>query len=296
MPLPVIDLSSNLPENLERWANSLKGGGAKLQVFQIIYSGKKKHWTVKEIAAATKGTLSGKNVAQAGKKLVGDALLNQAPNTFPIVYEKRADVHHHKTRILRLAQSKAKRNALATKRKIQVSVRMQGLRSSAQGKARQITIDDIDQFRKAARLRRKQKKLPPLSESRFKKGLQKIFKQSGTFKDWGGERDDFFTNKLKLKGKRQSAAFALKGPGVGTKTMTPGKWGKHGNQIQRLVQAPAQVFLLQFEGTIDEYSIEQLQKLTEHRAQQENARLFYGYIDRDDSLRLRHAFPRAFRT
>lgn len=295
MPLPVIDVSSNLPENLERWANSLRGGGTKLQVFQVVYSGKKRHWTVKEIAAATKGKLSGKNVAGAGKKLVGDALLNQLPNKFPIVYEKRPDVHHHKTRILRLAQSKTKRNALPTKRKIQVSVRTHNLKSSFHGRARQITIDDIDQFQKAARLSRKQRRLSPISESRFKKALQKIFKQSGTFNDWGGERDDFFTNKLKVKGKRHSAAFALKGPGVGTKTMTPGKWGKHGNQIQRLVQAPAQVFLLQFEGIIDEYSIEQLQKLTEHRAHQEKARLFYGYIDRDDSLRLRHAFPKEFR-
>jgi hypothetical protein len=30
------------------------------------------------------------------------------------------------------------------------------------------------------------------------------------FKDWGGERNDLYTNKLRFRGKRRSAAFALK--------------------------------------------------------------------------------------
>ncbi len=45
MPHPVIDLGSNLEENLVRWARALKGGGHKLEVFNIIYSGKRQRWT-----------------------------------------------------------------------------------------------------------------------------------------------------------------------------------------------------------------------------------------------------------
>jgi hypothetical protein len=98
-----------------------------------------------------------------------------------------------------------------------------------------------------------------------------------------------------MGGKRYSAVFALKGPGVGVRVVTPGKWGKQGNQIQRLVNAPARVFLLQSELQIDQYSIEQLKKLTEHKANEENRKLFYGYIDPHDSTRLRKAYPEAFR-
>jgi len=76
--------------------------------------------------------------------------------------------------------------------------------------------------------------------------------------------------------------------------MTPAKWGKQGNQIQRLVEAPARVFFLQFEGQIDEYSRDQLKKLTAQKANEEGLKLFYGFIDRDDSLRLRRAYPQYF--
>jgi len=39
-----------------------------------------------------------------------------------------------------------------------------------------------------------------------------------------------------MDGKRYGAAFALKGPGVGVKIVTPGKWIKQATQIQRLVE------------------------------------------------------------
>jgi hypothetical protein len=202
-------------------------------------------------------------------------------------------VHHYKARILALAGSKAKRSALPTKREVQVSVRINGSGHRA-GRASEVTIDDVDQFKKVRRLRAKLAPLKPLPERKFKTGLQRLFGDTGEFKDWGGEKDDFYTNKLKMGGKRHSAAFVLKGPGISVKTMSPKHWGKRGNQIQRLLEAPASVFILQFEGQIDEDSIDQLKKLTELRARQQGARLFYGYIERDDSLRLRRAYPEHF--
>ena len=294
MQQPVLDLGSNLPENLKRWSNSLKGLGAKLAVWEVIYSGKRKHWTAKEISGVCGNNISPKRVTMAGKRLIGDGLIRQVPGVYPIVYEKIPDVHHYKDRILALVRNKAKRDALPTKRdRTHLSV---NVKHPKQGEAIEITIDDIDQFKKARRLKNtKHKPLLPLPESRFKRGLQALFKDHGQHRDHGAEIDDFHTNQLRMGGKRYSAAFALKGPGVGVKVVTPGKWGKQGNQIQRLLHAPARVFLLQSELQIDEYSTEQLMKLTQHKANQENRKLFYGYIDPHDSTRLRKAYPAAFR-
>jgi hypothetical protein len=235
-------------------------------------------------------------VTEVGKQLLGDGLVHQVDDSWPIIYEKIPDVHHHKRRIRTLAISKAKRDALATKRDrshVTVNVKQS---TAKQDEAIEITIDDVDQFRKASKLnKRTQKPLSPLPESRFKRGLQRLFKDYGEHKDHGGEIDDFYTNQFRMDGKRYSAAFALKGPGVGVKIVTPAKWGKQGNQIQRMVKAPARVFLLQSELQIDEYSIDQLKSLTEHKAHQEGRKLFYGYIDMHDSTRLRRAYPEAFR-
>ena len=291
MSEPVIDIGSNLEEHLERWSRALKGGGDKLRVFGVIYSSKRQRWTAKEISRKLRGKVSPKRVTEVGKKLVGDELLKQVPDTFPVVYEKRSAVHHYKLKILSLAGNKARRDALPTKRNVRVEVR---LRPPVGGRAKEITIDGIDQFAKARLLRRVPQLLRPLPEGKFKAALGKLFGETAKFNDWGGEKHDFFTSKLRIGGKRHSAAFALKGPGVGTKTMTPGRWGKQGDQIQRLIEAPASVFLLQFEGTINDRSIEQLKKLTEHKAQQERRTLYYGYIDRDDSARLRRAYPNVF--
>jgi hypothetical protein len=296
MTHPVIDLGSNLEENLQRWSNALKGLGAKLDVWEVIYSGKRKHWTAKEISSELKGKASPKRVTEVGKKLLGDGLVNQVVGRYPIVYEKIPDVHHHKRRILTLVYSKTKREALPTKRgRAHVTINVKQAKAK-QGEAVEITIDDIDQFKRARRLNKNnQKPLSPLPESRFKRGLQRLFHDHGVHKDHGAEIDDFFTNQFRMEGKRYSAAFALKGPGAGVKILEPGKWGKQGTQIQRLVQAPARAFLLQSELQIGEYSIDQLKKLTEHKANQENRKLFYGHIDMHDSTRLRKAYPRAFR-
>lgn len=296
MTHPVIDLGSNLPENLERWSNALKGLGAKLDVWKVIYSGKRKHWTAKEISSKLKGKISPKRVTEVGKQLLGDGLVDRVRGSYPIVYEKIDEVHHHKRRLLTLVYSKAKREALHTKRnRTHVTVNVKHAKVK-HGEAVEITIDDIDQFKLVRRLNKSnQKPLSPLPESRFKRGLQRMFKDYGVHKDHGAEIDDFHTNKFRMDGKRYSAAFALKGPGVGVKLVTPGKWGKQGNQIQRLVNAPARVFLLQSEVQIDEYSVDQLKRLVEHKANQENRKLYYGYIDPHDSTRLRKAYPNAFK-
>jgi len=293
MPFSVIDVASNEEENVKRWAKALKGGGAKLKVFETIYSGKRRVWSAKDISQSLGPSYSTKRVTEVGKQLVRDTLANQV-SSYPVVYEKIDHVHHRKRQLLSLASSKERRAALATKREPKVAVKVvsNGIKQRL-GRAILLTLDDIDQFAQV-RLIRRTPLLRPLPENRFKSGLQKLFQDTGIYKDWGGERSDFFTHKLKIKGRRHAAAFALKGPGVGVRTMTLGRWGKHGSQIQRLVSTPADVFILQFEGQIDEDSIEQLKKLTEAKAYQEQRTLYYGYLDRDDCARLRFAYSAQF--
>ena len=291
----VIDVGSNLNENLERWSGALARGGDKLRVFNVVYSSKRKQWTAKEISEELDGAIHPYKVPNVAKKLVGDGILHQVPGSWPVIYTKIPDIQHYKNRILALAKNGRKRGALPTKRKPQmdVKVRVSG-RPMKLGQAVEITIDDIDQF---ARVRKKKKESPalkPLPEEKFKRGLLKLFGETGKFPDSGIERDDFITNKLTMKGRRHNAAFALKGPGLPAKTMNPAGWGKRGNQIQKLVSAPAQVFILQAEKQFDEDSLEQLQKLVEHKAAQQHRTLYYGHIDRADSLRLRRAYPMLF--
>lgn len=295
MPHPVIDVGSNLNENLERWSGALARGGDKLDVFNVVYSSKRKQWTAKEISQALDGAISPYEVPHVGKKLVGDGMLHQVPGSWPVIYTKIPDLQHYKRRILALAKSAGKRKTLATKRNPKVGVKVRvSARSAKLGRAVEITIDDIDQFAKVRKKRKAPRALKPLPEERFKHGLLRLFGETGKFLDSGIERDDFITNKLRIKGRRHTAAFALKGPGSPGKTMNPAKWGKRGNQIQKLVSAPAQVFILQAEKQFDEDSLEQLQNLVEHKATRQRRTLYYGHIDRTDSLRLRRAYPEFF--
>jgi hypothetical protein len=105
MPDPVIDVGSNLERNLDRWSRALKGGGDKLSVFKIIYSGKRRRWTAKQISEALDGKVSPKRVTEVGKRLAGDTLIHQVPDEYPVIYEKRDDVHHYKKNILSRAKA-----------------------------------------------------------------------------------------------------------------------------------------------------------------------------------------------
>lgn len=99
-------------DDVKRWASSLKAGGAKLAVFQIVYSGKRKRWTSKEISGALDGKLSAKKVTEAGKKLDAEGLLHQVAGVWPVVYEKLANVHYQKPRILALLKGPVRKAAL----------------------------------------------------------------------------------------------------------------------------------------------------------------------------------------
>ena len=134
-----------------------------------------------------------------------------------------------------------------------------------------------------------------MKEDKFKKGIKKILGEKGKFQDWGGEKNDLYTTRVKIDGKRVATAFAFKGPGKRGK-LTPKMMGKNGDQIQRLfASGAADVYVLQYWAQIDESVVEQMKALATARSATERKKIRYGVIDGIDSARIIKAYPRAFR-
>lgn len=70
--------------------------------------------------------------------------------------------------------------------------------------------------------------------------------------------------------------------------------GKNGDQVQRLFNSPADVFFVQYEGEIAESIIGLMEQLAKAKAVL-SGEISFGIIDRDDTYRLRLAFPNAFK-
>lgn len=111
----------------------------------------------------------------------------------------------------------------------------------------QISIEDIDEFKKAKKINRRGLKINQLKdipENQIKLWLSEIVSENLITKDWGGEKSDLYTTHLHVKGVRQSAAFLLKGPAA-FEPMTIKNLGKNGDQISRLYEEPANIFIIQ---------------------------------------------------
>ena len=114
-------------------------------------------------------------------------------------------------------------------------------------------------------------------------------------KDWGGEKNDLFTTKLKIGVARFHAAFALKGPGKNVKKLTSKHMGKNGDQIQRLLRSSAQVILVQYWRDIDQSVVDLMNDLAIGKSFSEGRVIHFGIINGEDSSRLIQAYPQAFK-
>ena len=168
-------------------------------------------------------------VLQEGRLLADNQIVNQVRAAGITAYEKDPFYKAQKKKILRLTQDPVAFANLPTKTRPQVVwpksviIRIPGPRIQA----RYITIDDIDSFGRVARIRVEPGEYTEMAESRFKNGIAKILGEGGKFKDWGGERNDLYTNRVRISGRRLPAAFAFKG--VGTRgILTPRFMGKNG--------------------------------------------------------------------
>lgn len=294
MALPVSDVRSNAREQIAHAVEVLGRSKARIAVFTAIYRGKKKIKSVNDIAASTR--LSRMRVLQEGLRLASNEIVEQLRFAGSVAYEKYRFYSTNKAKILSLVRSRQaltrfrskSRQPAATVQLVKVKLKVTPPRT------RQVTVDDIDNFEKIRQVEVLVGTYKRIPEKVFKRGIARTLKETGHFEDWGGESNDLYTTRVHLEGRRVPAAFAFKGPGT-TGILTPGKMGKHGNQIQRLFRIPAEVYMVQYWGQVSEDVIEQLHAFAVAKAATGGERICYGVINGDDSTRLALAYPKAFK-
>ncbi len=128
-----------------------------------------------------------------------------------------------------------------------------------------------------------------IAEDTVQEALEQILEVAFHKKDWGGEGNDLYTANFLIGGVRKPTAFLLKGKGLKKKRMEIKDCGKNGDQVQRLFQSPASLFVIQFVGIISEAVIHHAHgeiarlKMQGREAQflivdgQDTARLLYDY-------------------
>lgn len=128
-----------------------------------------------------------------------------------------------------------------------------------------------------------------ISEEKVQLGLESILNETFHKKDWGGEYNDLYTSNLVIGGKRKAAAFLLKGNGLKAPTMEIKHCGKNGDQIVRLFESPAELFIVQFVGNISEAIIKDVEGKIEQIGRR-GKQSYYCIINGSDTARLLHAY------
>jgi hypothetical protein len=288
--IEVSDSLSNTEEQIER-AAKIVGRGARRNVFDAIYHHKAKVKTVGDISRKT--GLDRMRVLQEGRHLARRGIVRQTKKDGDTAYEMIEFFHANKRDILGFASDPKKLAKLPTKRKLGGTLPKFVTIPSAGANVARITIDDIQSFAKVRKLNGAGSLPPSVTENQFKRGVQAIIGEPGTFTDWGGEKSDLYTTRVRIRSKRVAAAFAFKGPGEKGK-LVPGRMGKNGDQAQRLFQEDADVFIVQHWREIDSSVIDLMRSLAVAKAVTTGKRVWYGVIDGKDSQRLCLAYPTHF--
>jgi hypothetical protein len=293
MVLAVSDTGANRNDNIENAAKVIGRSVLRRAIFDAIYTGKKSvksaSWLAKKLRKPEKHILT------EAKKLVDAEIVEADKESGRKAYRKRSFFHLHKKKILALVDNPKKLRSFPTKVRPATNVKLPSvlrIEVGTRAKATIVTIDDIESFAKV-------KKVPSavevkMAEGRFKEGVKRILGELGRFQDWGGEINDLYSSRVRIGGRRRTVAFAFKGPGK-RGVLTPGKMGKNGDQIQRLIRSPAEVFILQYWSQVGDAVHEQLEQLARGKAAVENRKIWYGVFDGQDSARLIKAYPSAFK-
>jgi hypothetical protein len=292
MTVAVTDSRSNFNDQITHAVNVLKHSGSLMEVFDAICKGGKKPKTVEHLMRAT--GFSHVLVLQMGGKLADQQLVHKVKVEKKTAYAKDRFYAANRAKIVGYVKNPMKLKRLPTKVSPRVTATLGRLHVTVTG-ARvhisQVTCDEFDQFARVRRMR--DAPFQSVSEKVFKDGIQKLIGETGAFQDWGGERNDLYTSKIRHKGQRRTVAFAFKGPGT-SGVLTPKKLGKNGNQIQRLFLSPAEIFVVQYHDQIDQDVIQQMQAFATLNSIREGKRIWYGVIDGDDTRKLLAAYPKQF--
>src|SRR5271163_79070 len=196
MPFPVSDVLSNLNDQLATAARIVGRSRHRQAIFRTVYHGSRQVKTIEEIARAV--GISEIHVLKEGGKMAG-LLLEKVPNG----YKKRKEFATRYRDILGLAQDRGKLERLPTKIAPKTTSKTQRITLSFPASAKNaifITIDEIDSFSKISS--QSKKGMHAIREKVIKRAFTKIVGEPGSFKDWGGEKSDLYSTKLRLTGRR----------------------------------------------------------------------------------------------
>lgn len=287
----VSDTSANADEKIERAARVLRASKQNREVFIAIYKGKKTWKTVKDIRGSV--TNFNTNTYKAAAKLHSEDMVEKEVRKGSVYYGKKDFYIHNRQRILSLSANVIRLKAYPTKRKRSAHTIIKSYTFKSRPQAELLTIDDIDSFKAAwSTASASDTSLKKMPERKVNRAICTIVNQSEK-KDWGGERNDIYTNNIVFKGKRRPAAFALKG--MATKGMlTLNKMGKKADQIQRLFEGTAEIHFVVYHGDIDERILDQMQAQAINKSVAKGKKIYYCPIDGKDLARLLAAYPTAF--
>jgi DNA-binding Lrp family transcriptional regulator len=292
MPLNVTDPGANLNEYIRHAAQAIGRSKDRRILFEEIYRGKKAIKPVPDLAAAT--GLSEKRVLEEGQKLAANNIVEKVKVKGRVAYKKDATYSHHKAKVLDLVAHPEKKDRYPTKQEPRasgrVSYEIKLARSNPQ--PQEITVDEIESFAAVRAVASGTADLSKVLENDVKQFLNRVMGEANEFTDWGGEKNDIYTSRLRFRGARRTAAFAIKGRAT-RGTLTPGKMGTNGDQIARLFASDASVFFVVYHGKVAESIHEQMRAYGIARALTGN-RVYYCVIDGNDLGRLAAAYGEEF--
>jgi hypothetical protein len=296
MPAPasVRDFGSNRSENIENAATAVGRGKARQKVFQYIYKSKARFKPVSEIMRAT--GMSRVRVLQEADRLFHHHVVEKGKVDGETAFRKDGPLSQYKSRILKMARDPKVAKKYPTKQRPHGMGGTTVIRIRSTGSApREITVDDVESFKLVRRIKSIDPtlKLHSIPEKDIKNGLKKIIGETADFTDWGGEKNDLFTNKFRRSASRCAAAFALKGRAT-KGTLTPKKMGKNGDQVGRLAGSAADVLFVVYHSKVDESVHEQLRAHALGKSMT-GRKVYYGVVDGTDLNRLYQAYRTHFK-
>jgi len=292
MSIEVTDVRSSPRDQIAHAAEVIGQSEHRRKVFVAIYRGKRKVKTVGEVVKLS--SVRRIRVLQEAGVLANNNIVHKTKVGRELAYEKDAFYSKNKDKVWRLAGNREALKRFPTKfnPRDEVSVTISVPKKMV--KVKQLNIDDIDSFSEVRKVKLSlEVSETPVDEKEFKEGLKRIIGEKGIFQDWGGEPNDLFSTRVVLNGKRVSAAFGLKGKGT-KGILVPKKMGTRGDQLQRLLATPADVFLVQYWGQIDQSVIDQMKKLAIAKSWSEGKVIYYGVIDGQDTQRITVAYQDCF--
>ncbi len=290
-PVHVRNVGGDKNDQIFNAADSIGRSKQRLEVFLAVCKGSKREKSVTWLRENT--TLNNnKRVTEEAKKLTNDEIIIQLDHKVDgeTGYTKVDFLCKHKNKILKLIKNKKARDEFPTKinpktksstSSIHINLRL----PQKVAKSKAISIQEIDEFSKIKKMKPMEYDLEK-NEDDIKELFKKIAGERGVFKDWPGEKNDLLTY-LTMNGKRFLVAFAFKGKSMKKiKKLRPMDMGKNGDQVERLFSSPAEIFLVQFIGQINELMLSRMEEQAILKSYYTGKKIYYGIIDGNDTSKI----------